>query len=66
MNSVVVTCVSGIPDDEVVMPNHVSGKKVILYREPCCEKALKLLSIIILIYSPYMGGNVILYLFKGG
>ena len=41
MNSVVVGCVSGIPETEVVMPNHVNGKKVILYREPCCEKGIE-------------------------
>lgn len=41
MNSVVVGCVSGIPETEVVMPNHVSGKKVILYREPSCEKCIE-------------------------
>lgn len=41
MNCAVVACVSGIPDDEVCMPNHVSGKKVILYSDPCCEKGIE-------------------------
>lgn len=34
-------CVSGIPDDEVCMPNHVSGKKVILYNDQCCEQRIE-------------------------
>lgn len=41
MNCAVVACVSGIPDDEVCLPNHVSGKKVILYSDPCCEKGIE-------------------------
>ena len=41
MNCAAVICVSGIPDDEVCIPNHVSGKKVILYSNLCCEKGIE-------------------------
>lgn len=41
MNCAVVICVSGIPDNEVCMPNHVSGKKIILYNDQNCEKRIE-------------------------